>query len=328
MRSVDPARECHARGMSLLEEHVALRLAAFRGLSPFVDGPAAEEAVRTYLSAHHANGEVRAWSFDGKLAAIVAWNFVPDTWFGAPSWNVAVDHRTDVPADRVESWLLDALGPALPGLDAEIDLLLPASYRPAFSALRRLGLGIDSVQLVGEVEVALASLGDSRLSTSLAIEPLDAESLPAVLGLLERTFADEPEHGWFCALPAFLARQRDELEKSLDDANALQLVVKSGQHVVGHVGATIKLDNPFWGPSASLGICLDSSIRRRGVLRPLYRAFLEGLRARGLRVFRGGTSRPEVMHLGHVMRRTLQGLNLRRNVPFPDAHFATWWPSD
>ena len=313
--------------MSLLEEHVALRLAAFRALRPFVDGPAAADAVRTYLSAHHTNGEVRTWTIDGELAAIAAWHFVPDTWFGAPSWNVAVDHRADVPADRVESWLFDVLEPELPRFDAEIDLLLPASYRPAFSALRRLGLGIDSVQLLGEVDLALASLEDARLPTSLAIEPLDEESLPVVIALLERTFADEPEHGWFCALPAFLERQRDELNEALDDPDALQLVVKSGRRVVGHVGATSKRDNPFWGPSASLGICLDRSIRRRGVLRPLYRAFLEGLRARGLRVFRGGTSRPEVMHLGHVMQRTLQGLNLRRNAPFPDTHFAAWWPS-
>ena len=92
--------------MSLLEEHVALRLTAFRALRPFVDGPAAAEAVRTYLSAHHTNGEVRAWTIDGELAAIAAWHFVPDTWFGAlrvaPSTS-RTRHRTPTAPPRRSS---------------------------------------------------------------------------------------------------------------------------------------------------------------------------------------------------------------------------------
>jgi hypothetical protein len=58
---------------------------------------------------------------------------------------------------------VDVLSPALPTLDAELDVLVHASYRPAFAALRRLGLGIDSVQLVGDVDRAFERLGDAPL---------------------------------------------------------------------------------------------------------------------------------------------------------------------
>ncbi|MCA9614099.1 MAG: hypothetical protein H6721_18120 [Sandaracinus sp.] len=308
--------------MSDLDEHVALRLAAFRRHRPYVESPAAEAAIRTYLTPHHTTGSVRVHRRAGRVSAVAAWRFVPDSWFGAPSWNVAIDHDVDVPADEVEAWLLDTLGPVLPTLDAELDVLVPASYPPVLAALRRLGLGIDSVQLVGEVDRALALLDDAPLPSGLRIAPMREDDLPQVFAMLERTFVEEPEHGWFCALPKFIASQREELETAARDPEALQLVVREGETVVGHVGASIDVANPFWGPATSLGLCFAPPIRGRGVLRPFYRAFLEGLRARGVRVFRGGTSRPAVMHLGRVMDRTLQGVNLRRGAPFPPSHFA------
>jgi len=323
------AGRCDGGGVSDLDEHVALRLAAFRRHRPFVESPAAEAAIREYLTPHHAtgssDGSVRTWRQQGRVVAVAAWRFVADTWFGAPSWNLAIDHRVDAPADAVEAWLVDVLSPVLPTLAAELDVLVHASYRPTFAALRRLGLGIDSVQLVGEVDRAFERLGDAPLPDGLRITAMSRDDLPTVFALLERTFADEPEHGWFCALPTFVAKQRRELEEAVQSADALQWVVRDAHGTaVGHLGASLDPTNPFWGPATSLGLCLDPSIRGRGVLRPLYRAFLAGLRERGIRAFRGGTSRPAVMHLGHVMDRTLQGANFRRNAPFPPEHFASW----
>ncbi|MCB9615178.1 MAG: hypothetical protein H6722_22300 [Sandaracinus sp.] len=308
--------------MSDLDEHVALRLAAFRRHRPYLESPAAEAAVREHLTPHHTTGSVHVHRRGDRVSAIAAWRFVPDSWFGAPSWNVAIDHDVEAPAEEIEAWLLDTLGPVMPTLEAELDVLVHASYPPVLAALRRLGLGIDSVQLVGEVDRALARLEDAPLPSGLRITPMREDDLPEVFAMLERTFVEEPEHGWFCALPKFIAKQREQLKAAARDPKALQLVVREGERVVGHVGASIDLANPFWGPSTSLGLCFAPSIRGRGVLRPLYRAFLEGLRARGVRVFRGGTSRPAVMHLGRVMDRTLQGLNLRRGAPFPPSHFA------
>ncbi|MCU0673720.1 MAG: hypothetical protein MUE69_13090 [Myxococcota bacterium] len=306
-----------------LDEHVALRLEAFRRHRPFRDTPAAAAAIREYLTPHHTSGSMRALRREAGVVAIAAWHFVPDTWFGAPSWNLAIDHRADAPADEIEAWLVDELGPALPTMDAELDVLVHASYRPVFAALQRLGLGIDSVQLVGEVDRAIAGLGDAPLPSGLRIESMTREDLPSVFAMLEDTFAEEPEHGWFCALPKFVAKQRVELENAVEDTNAHQLVVRDDRdRVVGHVGASLDLGNRLWGPCSSLGLCFARSIRGRGVLRPLYRAFLEGLRTRGVGVFRGGTSRPAVMHLGRVMDRTFQGASFRRNAPFSAEHFA------
>lgn len=189
--------------MSALDEHVALRLAAFRRHRAFVESPAASDRVRGDLAAHHATGEVRTLREGGRVDAVVAWRFEPDTWFGAPSWNVAIDHALDAKSDEIEAWLVEVLGPVLPTLEAELDVLVDASYGPAFAAMRRLGLRIDSVQLIGEVERALARLGEpAPLPEGVRVDVMRRDDLPSVCALLERTFADEPEYGWFCALPA------------------------------------------------------------------------------------------------------------------------------
>ena len=309
--------------MDWLRAHVDLRLDAYRRHALFVDGDRAHDKISTHLTKLHSEGEVRALERDGELEAVVAWVYDEESWFGPPVYTVAVDHRLD--AD-VQGWLRDTFGQLVPTLDAEWDFLLDASYVPAYRVLRGLGVGVDSVQLVGDVDVAHARLAPAPMPEGVRLEPMTVDDLDAMTALYAETFSRMPEYCWFGAHEGFLGRQRDKAAEALASDAHLEFVLRTDEGVQGHASATVDHEGPFFGATAGMSLCFAPALRGRGVLRPVYRRLLDGMKAQGARAFRGGTSQPPVMHLAREMGRTPQGVILRREPRFDDAHFAPFLP--
>lgn len=310
--------------MELLDAHIALRLDAFRRHAAFVGDPRAVDRVRAYLGPQHERGRVRAWIRDGRLEAIVAWRFDDDAWFGGTAWNVAIDHRLDVDSTLVDAWLARVLDEVLAEATGELDLLVDAHYAAAHRVLRP-RLGIDSVQLVGGVETACERLRRAPMPRGIRLEAMTHDDVEPVLALYARTFADEPEFCWFGAFPSRTASQRASLLEALDQDGIERVLRTEEGHLIGHAGASVQLDNAFWGPSAGMSLCFAPEARGRGVLRAVYSDLLDAMRVRGVRTFKGGTSQPAVMHLGREMGRALHAVNYRREAPFEAVYFGSWF---
>ncbi|MCB9597836.1 MAG: hypothetical protein H6719_34280 [Sandaracinaceae bacterium] len=309
--------------MEWLSAQLGLRLDAFRRHPGFVDGAAARDHIESYLATIHERGEVHVLERSGRVEAVIAWRYDDDSWFGPAVHTLTLDHR--IGAD-VEPWLRDTLAEVLPRLDAPLDIMIDAAYAPAYRALTGLGLRVDSVQLVGDVEVAFRRLDPGVVPAGVRIDRMVADDLEPIMALYEQTFAAEPEYCWFGGHPRFLERQRERLEAALAKEAHLELVVRADGGVRAHASATVNPDNPVWGPTSGMSLCFAPEMRGRGLLRPVYRRLLEGMREQGAVIFKGGTSQPAVMKLGREMKRTLQGVNLRRGAPFDEAHFAPYLP--
>lgn len=309
--------------MDLLDEHTALRLAAYARMPEFRGHDTAPAKIREYLAPIHEHGRARVLGGADRPDAVIAWRLDEDSWFGPPVVTVAIDQRAG--AD-VEGWLTDELAALIPTLEADLDLLVDASYPETYRALRAAGVGVDSVQLLGDVERAHARLRRAPMPAGVRLEPVTVDDVEPVIALYAETFAKLPEYCWFGAHPKFLARQREKLEASAKAGDPLELVLRTEDGVRGHATASVAHDNAFWGPTGGMGLCFAPELRGRGVLRPVYAALLDGMRAAGAVVFKGGTSQPAVMHLGREMGRTLQGVNMKRRVRFDEAHFAPFLP--
>ncbi|MEZ4340002.1 MAG: hypothetical protein R3B82_25555 [Sandaracinaceae bacterium] len=311
------------RPVDLLEEQLALRLAAYRSKAPFRGHDTAEAKLRGFLGPIHELGEVRVLRHGSRVEAAIAWRRDDGSWFGPPVYTVAIDQRSG--AD-VEGWLAEVLAEVVPTLDADLDLLVDAQYRETYRALGRVGVGVDSIQLIGDVERAARELRRAPMPEGVRLERLTVDHVEPILALYAETFAAEPEYCWFGAHPSYLSRQREKLEATLASPGHLELVLLTERGPRGHASATVDQENAFWGPTAGMSLCFAPELRGRGVLRPVYGALLDGMRERGAVAFKGGTSQPAVMRLGLEMGRVLQGVNMKRHVHFDEAHFAPYLP--
>lgn len=314
----------------LLEAHADLRLAALARHELFVGGIGARAHVIERLLPIHREGTVRVAESRGRAVAVLAWRHDPEPWYGQPVSSVALDYDARYP--RIEAWLDEVLDVELPRMEADLDFLLDANYREAFRAFRARGVGIDSLQLFGRPKEALARLLADRdvprdLSQwGVSSEPLTPELIDAVLALSRETFRREPQYCWFGANEAFLRYKKAELERDLAHASHVQRVLFRDGRVVGHCSASVRPDDPLWGPIAGLSLNLVPELRGRGMLRALYRDLLEAAVERGARAMKGGTSQPPVIHLAALMKRPLHALVLRRNARTPESHFAPYLP--
>jgi GNAT superfamily N-acetyltransferase len=240
---------------------------------------------------------------------------------------VAIDYDLDFVS--VDAWLAAVLDDELPAMIADLDLLLDVSYVAAFRALRARGVGLSSLQLLGEPERALTRLcraSDPPRDLSrwgVEMVPLTADRVDEAIGLTRAIFLAHPEHCWFGATESHLARMRGMLVADVARAEHLQRALVRDGRLLGHVSASVR-DDAFFGPVAGMSLALAPELRSRGIARSLYRRLLEGMIERGARIFRGGTSQPAVIRIGAEMGRPLQAFVMRRRTFFGDAHFAPY----
>jgi len=181
-----------------------------------------------------------------------------------PVDQVALDYEPHAPG--VEQWLASTLDRELPRMEAEIDLLLDPRLGAAFRALRERGLGVDSLQLLGDPAVAREELRSPEPHAALAaqglsVAPLEARWIDAVLEVQRAAFEAHPEYCWFGAHAGFLAHVRESLETKITTDDHLELVLLAGGEPVGHVSGSVDPDNAFWGPTAGMLLVLAPQAR-------------------------------------------------------------------
>jgi len=269
----------------------------------------------------------------GEAIAQVVFFRDPKAWFGGAVVLGWIDRD---PADAA------AIGPVLAAIDrhrerlgAETLIEVGVHDGPLLAGLEARGFGIDSVIQVGEPRTALAALGPNPgggLGASLALVPLQAKHVSGVVDLHRRVFSAEPAWCWFGAYPRHLERIGRDLRADPEGhfvvlARGAGGSGEPGDEVVGHLGAELA-DSPYWGRVGGLELVVAAPLRGCGLARPLYRAALASLIARGAERMKGGTSQPGVLALGRVMQRPWQAFNLRRDTPFGRDHFLRFAPAE
>lgn len=317
---------------ALIEAWVELNDAALSTVPQYRGGPVARGHIRAFATTAvcRARLEGQLWTrvVDGRLTAAVAAYPDPGSWYGVPVHAVAV--TIDDAAPGAAAWLVErlrALATAR-GL-AALDLHLYTAWRRAIDAVLSagLGIGVDSVVLVGATEPALAALvakyDPPRDLAAFGLEagpPRDVAEIDAIVALERRVFERWPAYCWFGASPQALARTRGTLLDTLRGAGDMA-VIRRGDEALGYVHFGVEIDAPFWGAQAGVGLLLDPSLWGRGLVKTIYRTGLERLVEMGVGVFKGGTSQPPVLGLGRLMGRVALGVHLRAGVPFDRTHF-------
>lgn len=317
---------------ALIEAWIGLNDAALSTVPRYRGGPMARRHIREFVTSAvcraRLEGQLSTRVVDGRLTAAVAAYPDPGSWYGVPVHAVAV--TIDDAAPGAAGWLVERLR----ALAAErgvvgLDLHLYTAWRRAIDAVlsAELGLGIDSVVLVGATEPALAALvakydppRDLSVFGLDAGRPRDVAEVDAVVALERRVFERWPAYCWFGASPQALARTRGTLLDALRGEGGMS-VIRRGDEALGYVHFGVEHDAPFWGPAAGVGLLLDPSLWGRGLVKTLYRVGLERLVEQGVGVFKGGTAQPPVLGLGRLMGRAALGVHLRAGVPFDRAHF-------
>lgn len=316
---------------ALIAHWAALNCAALAPCPGFQPGPAADAKMRRQLTEAlcraRLDGHLAIKTGPRGLEAILTAHRDPGSWYGAEICAVAIGVAPDAP--DAPAWIVDQLR-ALGDL-GPIDLNVLAAWRPVIDAILAadLGLGVDSVVLVGDPRAALTALiarhdPPTELTRwGLTAGPLrDEAEVDAAIELKRRVFTAHPRYCWFGARPRFLARERADLLHRLDDpSDDLGEALRRDGQLVGLVGLHLDPDNAFWGRTAGVDLTLDPSLWGQGLAKTLYRRGLTRLVEHDVRVFKGGTAQPPVLALGRHMGRAPMSVYLRPGTPFDRAHF-------
>lgn len=320
---------------TLLDELTALRLATLQRHAAFrVESAQAQAqvqaALRTALT-HLEDGRgellVRRDAASGHLIAAVGLYEVARGWHGHRAQLGVVEH---VPGDPAAiAFVCEALRELCPQFDPQhLELSISAAYPEVRRCLLELGVGIDSVDLLGEPRRALARLvarydpPRSLEHLGLRIERLRDPALAAETVALQLDFfRRHPEYCWFYAYPGFAERQAESLAEQLD-SNLHYVIRTTRGELGGSFCASLEPDNALWGYTAGMDLMLCEALHGQGIAKTIYRILLEGLVERGVEVFKGGTAQPAVLGLARLMKRPLLNILMRLGTRFAPSHFA------
>ncbi len=298
---------------ALLEGLTTLRHGRFARHRLYRGDAAARAKMRTELgeavAAMQAAGEgglAVLPGADGPRAGVLWW-VEDEAWHGAPAQHVWVDHAPDTTAVAWTCAALDAV-PRTPHFDLHMDVLDVAVRRHLLAEPGRALEGL----------MATNAPPETPADPSLRIDRLGPTDIEPVLDLSVRVFQAEPEWCWFGAHPAWIERQRRAFTRT---EPALQEVLRRDGRIVGLWGSNVA-ENPFWGRTAGMNFVLAPEVRGQGLGKIAYRRLLEWQVAQGVDVFKGGTNRPEVMHLARRMGRAPIQTWIRSKAPFGPEHFA------
>lgn len=302
-------------------DFVALRLETLARTPGFLgDTPEARHRLAALYERGLAFGLVHERVSAGdRVVAQLAFFRDPEAWFGGPVVLAFVDR------DPSDAAALSALGALLarhaPSLDAATLLEVSAHDRPLLDLALTSGFGISSVAMVGRPSTALEALGpadDAPLrALGLTLAPMQHRHIGHVVALHRQIFEPHPEWCWFCGKPSHLVRLAADLARQREH----HVVLLRGDEVVGHAGADLSRDDPFWGTHGGLELVLSPALQGRGLARPLYQRLLGDLVQRGAVALKGHSAQPGVLALARLMRRPWHAFDLRRDAPFPAEHF-------
>lgn len=312
----------------VLDAHLALRTEALAPYARLARSEGAQAFLREWLGRIHAGGHVRFADDGRRVRAVLAWCHEPEPFQRVPFTYVAIDYD---PTFDVRAWLDDALAIELPRIEGPIELMVRASYPELYRALVARGMGVDFVFLLGEPRAALSGLDDGRdarvglAAHGLELAPLRLEHIEPALELTRAAFAAEPQYCWFGARDSYLGYLREHIARCATGEGGVERVLLRDGRVLGRASANVATEAAF-GPIAGLDVVFAPELRRKGLLRPVYRCLLESAIAAGATTIKGATSQRPVIELSVAMRRTLAGVLMRREPFFPEAHFAPYLP--
>lgn len=307
-----------------IAEIVHLRLAAMATNSGFVGGQPAAQNMLAYVSrvvplAIAQCGHQTLVGPSGVRAHVTRWT-EQECWYGAPTQFWLLDAQ--LKDQEALNWVLTNLRQSQECMNDSTDITLSSAYPELLQGALGLGLAIESIQLLGNVERGLRAMHqkvqDQPLPLDLEMRPLTVEQIPWVMKLKKRTFQQAPQYGWFGANPAFLANERQDLEQM--SSEGLRFVLLRRGQLMGYCAASPEA-NPYWGSCAGIDLVFDKEIQGHGVVKAVYRNLLQKLSARGVLQFKGGTSQPAVIGLGRKMGRETLGWVLRSSSAFVPEHF-------
>ena len=217
--------------------------------------------------------------------------------------------------------------------------MLNARYATILGVALGSGFRIDSIVLLGDPLRSLARLQKEHApqktlgTMNLDIRPLSSrKEVDEIIKLKRNYFTAHPEFCWFGAHDIHLNRQRDDLLESVRMKRREQpyqnhaWVLFREREFMGGFFYKEEKSHPQWGHSAGLDIILHPRIQRKGVVKTAYLHMLASMIDRKVNVYRGGTSQPAVMWLGHLMNRPLFSWVLRRRARFLPSHFGPYLP--
>ena len=270
-------------------------------------------------------GDIRVFAPDGEARAVLICGAHDSEVFGSTVDELKVHFA---PGDEVARRWVEVQLPSLSwASDRTHTMSLAATHHALLPALLYHGLGIDSVELLGNTQTSLTRLverydppGDFQ-AAGLRYVPLREDLLEAATALRETVFSRLPEYCWFGASEGHLRSYRTRMATELRGPH-LWFALLEADRVVGVFGSSISPHNPLWGPRGGLEFIFDEKFCGRGLVKTAYRIGLEGLIDAGLPVYKGATAQPAVMSLGQLMERELQLVHLRSGAHFGREHFA------
>jgi hypothetical protein len=284
-------------------------------------------AVEGALAGAAAGGDVQVFEVGGRVSAAVVTHPLHLPFLDERGVGLFLEADPAVPGAL--DWAADAVARAGRGASPPTFCALMTRHLPLLPALEAIGLGLDSIALVGQSAPSLAALGAASLPPremdGLTIEPLRTEAqVDAVVAIRRAVFSRHPEYCWFGARPRHLSALRARMLDTLDRDHLWWVMLDSDGAVQGIFGSDLAPKNPFWGPRGGLEIIFAPEVRGRGFATAAYRRTLEGLVALGFPIYKGTTGNPVVLALGHRMGRSMVEINLRAGATFPRAHFAPY----
>ena len=315
-----------------LDAIVRLRVEALQQHRLYVGGTQAQTKMREHVEKALASAQRSGCSIvyapKGKLRAHFTRWHEGSAWYGSPTDFCMVDHQLG--NEDAAAWLAEMLGKQSANFSPIFDLTLDSSYPELFHRLVELGLGVDSVILVGDTRSSLSRLANSEKNAAgqdVDIRKLTWKDIDAVVELERVVNTATPQFCWFGRTESFLQQERDRLsryfsEESLDVRN---VIVNGDNEVVGYFGASVD-NNPHWGRCGGMVFVLAPELQGKGLARQLYLTVLRQMLDRGVSRFKGGTSQPGIMKLSRVMGREVAAWVFRRGTPFSVSHFGDFVP--
>ena len=307
---------------SIVDQLVTLRRAALRRYPEYaVESDEATAALSKEAEAAVAGGdEVRI--LDDR-AALVLWR-APT----ALGWE-AQRGRIELADDDEEAvcWLAEQLQEIAPRLEPSLELLLDAAHAGVLPHAEAVGLRPRLILLHGSPRGALEGLQRGGLDRSalagLEIAPLEVEHIEPIVALSREVFGERPEHGMLppgISLTPAVQEGLDAFVRKMQggcvETGTGFVVLRDGE-VLGQGSAHTRHD-PLLGQVGGLGIALRPEIRGRGVGKLLYETLLKRLMDMEVKVMRGRSANPTVLHLAQRMGRSLRAWQLELGPPPAD----------
>lgn len=252
-----------------------------------------------------------------------------EAFFGVKAKIVIPDLRAgDSGAKR---WLIDQLADLKKSFDTKTSIFLPAAYGKLLPDLLQMGFSVDSLILEGEPKKSLKALlkkfdppADLSL-LGLSSRRAQRKDIPKILALSKKEFLRNPQYGWFCASPEFLAAQKKELTKAMKSSDHSHYIIEKGAAFLGYFGS----DATAGAKQAGVTLIFDQKIQGLGIAKTAYLILLGDMVKKKVVKYRGGTAQPAVLNLGKIMGRKMTSSLLRfREGSFPRGHFKSYLSGD